>query len=529
MASIVKRRKKFSVVYSYVDERGEKRQKWETFLTMADAKKRKNEIETQQDDGTFQIPTCTTLDELLEEYIQTYGVNTWALSTYEARKAMVENYISPIIGDMKLTDITPRVMDQYYRNLLQVKSVATKFHNPRTEYVTPSRIREIHKLLSTAFKHAVKWEMMSRNPVENATLPKEAKKERAIWTAENLMHALEICDDDMLYLAINLAFSCSLRIGEMLGLTWDCVSISEESIRNGDAYIFINKELQRANRDAMEALDDKDVIFKFPPALKSTHTCLVLKTPKTKTSVRKVFLPKTVAELLIKQKAEQEEYKELFGDEYLDYNLVFAGVNGRPVEGQLINKMFGDLIRKGNLPKVVFHSLRHSSITYKLKLTGGNLKSVQGDSGHAQTKMITDVYSHILDDDRKLNAQKFEQVFYSGRKKEDEIPITPVEETETEITAEVSEEKTFIPDSATEAVVEEATEAVTETVTQAEAAPAPRKRGRPRKVVQEAPVEAKEESVTEATTTPAADKEMLLKLLEKPEMAQLLKALAQSL
>lgn len=160
MASIVKRRKKFSVVYSYVDERGEKRQKWETFSTMADAKKRKAEIETQQEDGTFQIPTCTTLDELLEEYVQTYGVNTWALSTYEARKAMIENYISPIIGDMKLTDITPRVMDQYHRNLLQVKSVAVKFHNPRTEFVTPSRIREIHKLLSTAFKHAVKWDLI---------------------------------------------------------------------------------------------------------------------------------------------------------------------------------------------------------------------------------------------------------------------------------------------------------------------------------------------------------------------------------
>ena len=52
---------------------------------------------------------------------------------------------------------------------------------------------------------------------------------------------------------------------------------------------------------------------------------------------------------------------------------------------------------------------------------------------------------------------------------------------------------------------------------------------RPRKVVQEAPAEVKEESVTETTTTPAADKELLLKLLEKPEMAQLLKALAQTL
>ena len=42
------------------------------------------------------------------------------------------------------------------------------------------------------------------------------------------------------------------------------------------------------------------------------------------------------------------------------------------------------------LPKVTFHSLRHSSITYKLILTGGNIKAVQGDSGHAQAEMITE-------------------------------------------------------------------------------------------------------------------------------------------
>lgn len=39
------------------------------------------------------------------------------------------------------------------------------------------------------------------------------------------MHALEVCDDDTLSLAINLSFACSLRTGEMLGLTWDCVDI----------------------------------------------------------------------------------------------------------------------------------------------------------------------------------------------------------------------------------------------------------------------------------------------------------------
>ena len=42
------------------------------------------------------------------------------------------------------------------------------------------------------------------------------------------------------------------------------------------------------------------------------------------------------------------------------------------------------------------------------------MKSVQGDSGHAQMKMVADVYSHIIDDDRRLNAQRFEEAFYSG-------------------------------------------------------------------------------------------------------------------
>ena len=43
------------------------------------------------------------------------------------------------------------------------------------------------------------------------------------------------------------------------------------------------------------------------------------------------------------------------------------------------------------------------------------IKSVQGDSGHAQVKMVTDVYSHILDEDRRLNAQRFEEAFYQHK------------------------------------------------------------------------------------------------------------------
>lgn len=415
MASIVKRKNRFSVVYTYEDENGVKRQKWETFETNAQAKKRKLQVEYEQDTGNFIVPTAKTLSDLLEEYTSIYGVNTWAMSTYEARRSLMFNYINPIIGDMKLDELTPRTMDKYYQSLLSVKTKVCNNRKPHNEYLTAHTVREIHKLLRNAFNQAVKWELMSRNPVLNATLPKEEHKERDIWTAETLFKALEVCDDDNLTLALNLAFSCSLRMGEMLGLTWDCIDISEASIKTGKAYIFVNKELQRVNRDALEQLGEKGVIFKFPPAFASTHTMLVLKEPKTKTSVRKIFLPKTVAEMLIKHREEMDNLKELFGDEYTDYNLVFASSCGRPIEGQVINRALKKLIADNDLPPVVFHSFRHSSITYKLKLNGGDMKSVQGDSGHAQVKMVADVYSHIIDDDRRINAQRFEEQFYQSK------------------------------------------------------------------------------------------------------------------
>ena len=62
---------------------------------------------------------------------------------------------------------------------------------------------------------------------------------------------------------------------------------------------------------------------------------------------------------------------------------------------------------------MVFHSFRHTSLTYKLKLSGGEIKAVQGDSGHAQADMVTEVYGHIIDEDRRKNAQRMEDAFYN--------------------------------------------------------------------------------------------------------------------
>lgn len=418
MASIVQRGNRYCVVYQYTNEEGKRKQKWETYKTQADAKRRKKEIEYKEDQGTFTVPKCRTMHDLLEEYVALYGKNTWSMSTYSANVGLIEHYIEPVIGSMKLNEITTRVIEKYYQQLLKMKPVTSVIGKRKNEFLTPHTVRSIHKLLHSCFEQAVKWELVEKNPTDYASLPKAEYKKREIWTAETLFQALELCEDERLKLCLNLAFACSLRMGELLALTWDCIDISQEAIDAGAASIYVNKELQRVSRDTLNKLDSKDVILVFPPTSARTITVQVLKTPKTASSVRKIFLPRTVAEMLIKWKADQDEVIEALGDEYQNFDLVMAGPLGMPTEAGTINASFRTLIERNDLPKVVFHSLRHSSITYKLKLNGGDVKAVQGDSGHAQVKMVTDVYSHILDEDRKNNAQLFEQAFYSGAGKD---------------------------------------------------------------------------------------------------------------
>ena len=414
MASIIKRKKNYSIVYTYVDENGETKQKWETRSSYQDALKRKAEVENQKTTRSFLPPSNQSISEFLLDFVSLYGEKRWGVSMYDSQNSLIANYINPIIGDMKVQDITPRVVDKYIQTLQKTPAVNTKNHHAKTEFVTNATIDKIIKLLRCAFKQAVRWELVAKNPFDNVILPKVEHKKRDIWTADMIRTALDQCTDGKLYVAMNLAFACSMRMGEIMGLTWSNVHISDEDIAADNAYVYIDKELTRASKRAIEMLGHRDVYYVFPPLFANTSTRIILKKPKTDSSIRKVWLPKTLAYILLEWKKSQDELKEMLRDEYQDYDLVVALPNGRPCEDRVLLKEFEKLREKAGLPKVVFHSLRHSSTTYKLKLNHGDLKATQGDTGHAQIDMITSVYAHILDEDRKVNAQKFEDAFYAS-------------------------------------------------------------------------------------------------------------------
>ena len=61
--------------------------------------------------------------------------------------------------------------------------------------ITAATVHQIHKVLRSCFRQAVKWEMMDKNPAIDATLPKYKAEEREIWTAEMLMQAIDACEN----------------------------------------------------------------------------------------------------------------------------------------------------------------------------------------------------------------------------------------------------------------------------------------------------------------------------------------------
>ena len=249
MATIVKRGKNFYIVFRYDDANGNSQQRWESFKTKKEAQKRKSEVEHEIDTGTFIPPTSIKIKDFLVEFVDMYGRRKWGTSMYASNTGLIRNDINPIIGEINVQDMDARMVDKFIATLQKFKAVDCNGRRAKTEFVTPCTIEKICKLMRCAFGQAIRWGMVGGNPFIGATLPKREQKKRAIWDAETIRSALDACEDDCLYLAIHLAFACSLRFGEICGLTWDCVDISDAAIMNGNAYLKVEKVLARVDED----------------------------------------------------------------------------------------------------------------------------------------------------------------------------------------------------------------------------------------------------------------------------------------
>lgn len=350
----------------------------ERFPTYEEAKRRAAEVEYEKSIGKLRPPSADnfksapskkyiTVSEFMDEYVQLYGLDHWGESVLSSSRQRIRDYINPYIGDIPLCDLTPRSLLMFYQNIRTQPAVVLKGHQATGKTVSNSVVHKLHGLLRHALNQAVVWGYISNNPALVVSPPSYKAQALASWTAEEARKALDLCTDPILRLALLLALGCSMRIGEILGLTWSCVDITESSIADGSANVRVIQELKRCNKESLEDLKRQgrsDIYFIFPEWKEKSActTSLVLKSTKTDSSVRTIYLPKTVSEALREMREQQATQKALVGDAYNDYDMVFAHEDGRPYEERQIASLLRTFIRENDLPPVVFHSFRHQNV-----------------------------------------------------------------------------------------------------------------------------------------------------------------------
>lgn len=381
MASIVKRGKSYSVVY--YQGTGKKRQQvWESGLSYSTAKSRKTQIEHEQVTNTITTVDSKdmTVSEFLYEFIEKYGLKKWRASTYDGNNGLLENYVHPYLGDKKLRSIKTKTVDDYYHFLETEAEPATNMGRPMREHITAATIHDIHKVLRCAFNLAVRWEYISKNPFLNATLPEHHEKERVILEPEQILKVLEFTnrpeyyDYYLIHCAVLIAIGCTVRGGEIGGLQWDKINFEKQ-------IILFDRAIDRVSKKNMD-MPKMNILFKFPNLYPGTKTMIVLKQPKSDDTIRNVDVPQSVLNALLVLKEMQDKLKKELGpDGYMDYNLTICQANGRPIMTEHLNKRFKEILTEMNDPdmdpqEIVFHSLRHTSATTKLLMSGGDYNSV---------------------------------------------------------------------------------------------------------------------------------------------------------
>lgn len=229
-------------------------------------------------------------------------------------------------------------------------------------------VKRVRTALSPIFSTAVKKELLLKNPVTNATNPKDAEvKEHPFLDAEQCRELLRLADDftnPQLPRIIRTLLYTGMRSGELCALHWTEVNLENATLE-------VKYNLYRVGGE-----------YK-------------LSSPKTKSSARLIALPPQVVDILREQKAWQEKQKIMTGDQWVENNAVFTGLRGGYISKTYINHEFKKFLKRHGLPDVHVHDLRHANASLLINM-GIPVKIISEHLGHCDTRTTENIYAHVF-------------------------------------------------------------------------------------------------------------------------------------
>lgn len=275
-------------------------------------------------------------------------------STYSYYRFEIYHYWSPLLGNMKLNEIT----EEYIQKIvLQWQTRGLDNKHP----LKKSTIQNLIVLLKQFLKYALRKDWInSSSKVEIHFAKQNTIHQQNVFSPaeqKKIINAV-LADLNDKSFGILLALNTGLRIGELCALKWCDIELQE-------GILHVNKTLQRVYNEKGSA-----------------KTQIIITEPKTNTSIRDIPLGKQILVAINKLNTYNSQNYLLTSSE-------------QPLEPRSYRNFYNKFLDKNGIACLHFHCLRHTFATQCIEY-GADYKCVSEILGHSTINMTMNMYVHPL-------------------------------------------------------------------------------------------------------------------------------------
>lgn len=292
------------------------------------------------------------------QWYNTYKKPNIGASAQSSYKTALNLHILPVLGDKRLAAISAMDLQELLNS--KADTCATIIEN-------------VYHILESIFKRAYTEGIIPRDITVGLEKPSKAKESRrALTEAEEAAAKVLMHEENGLLVA--LLYYTGMRLGEALGLQWECVDFKRK---------MIHVKQQMNLREG-----------KITP-------------PKTKESIRDIPMPEELEAMLVRGFPTAFVFPNPTGTYYRSSsaNRLWIGLMRRMVEIDPTIETRGD-----GVALLTPHYFRHNyaSVLYN---AGVDVLSAKKFLGHSNVKTTLEIYSHLSKEKEDANAAAVRDVF----------------------------------------------------------------------------------------------------------------------
>ena len=307
------------------------------------------ELETEQAKNLSNL----LLEKYLMSWLEDEHKHNIAHSTYKRYRSLALNHINPALGSYRITEITPRLVNQLLVDM-------------RKKGQSVRSLQQARALLSISLGEAENLSYITSNPVRKVKNPINSQKTISPLTLDEVKRLLKTYDGTYLCARLHVALICGLRQGEAIGLRWQDLDLVAGKLE-------VKKQIQ--------IIDGKQEFTDL----------------KTERSKRTVMLTESTLKTLVEHQKIVERMREGCLANWQDLDLVFPRENGVPRSPQTDYDEWQKALKLCGIAPKRLHDARHTAATLMYSQSVG-IETISRALGHSSSAITSRLYVHSVEE-----------------------------------------------------------------------------------------------------------------------------------